>query len=93
MGGGGVNYHWRCVVPEVTGTVTKVTTLDKRGDRDPLRSASIEGISFLIPGDAEAPEEGWLIRANLSTQWKKGKPPLHWLKAFNVLVGGNGRGR
>jgi hypothetical protein len=80
-------------MPEVTGTVSRVRTLDKRGDRDPLKSGSIEGISFLIPGDVEAPEAGWLVRANLSTQWKKDKPPLLWLKSYNVLVGGDGRGR
>lgn len=73
---------------EVTGTVTRVVELDKRDGKDPLRSISIEGISMLAPADMEVPGEGALVRVNVDVMWKKGKPPVHWLRAWDPIIGG-----
>lgn len=73
----------------IEGTVNQLRKLDNEGFDNECYSVSVEGFSVLAQvGKVSIPREGALIRANVQVHWRKGKPPVHWLRAVDVQMGG-----
>ena len=71
----------------VEGNVMNVNVLDGQKGKPPLRSVSIEGFSVLASDGVQVPGKGQRIQAVVEVHWRKGKRPLHWLRAYDVLIG------
>jgi hypothetical protein len=59
--------------------------LDSQGDREPLRSISIEGVSALVSDEyrGDLPVQGEYVTVKTRVHWRKGKPPLQWFVAWS----------
>ena len=70
----------------VIGMVT-VNRLSEAKDKEgnPYKNFSIDGFDMIPSNGLDLPKEGLTVKAHVSTHYRKGARPLHFLKAWESV--------